>query len=94
MTQQYLAGELSARLEHLQAVTAEETALEVACLRHQIEEGSLAGLVTAARRALTLADSLCWESLSRGDVTAFTSQATLAEDLHLFGISARLVAGD
>jgi hypothetical protein len=91
MTQQYLVGELSVRLEQLQSVTTSDTALEVACLRHQIEEGPLSGLVPAARRALTLADGLCWDSLSRGDVTAFASQATLAGDLRLFGISARLV---
>jgi len=50
--------------------------------------------VPAARRALMLADGLCWESLSRGDVVAFASQATLAGDLRLFGISAQLVGDD
>jgi hypothetical protein len=92
MTQQYLIGELSVRLEQLQAVAADGAAREVARLRHQVETGPATGLAPAADHALTLADGLCWESLSRGDVAAFTRQARISADLRLFGVCARLLA--
>jgi hypothetical protein len=92
MTQQYLIGELSARLEQLQAVAANGTERDVARLRHQVENGPVSGLARAADSALALADGLCWESISRGDVEAFRRQATVSADLRLFSICARLLA--
>jgi hypothetical protein len=91
MTQQYLIGELSARLEQLQAASTNEAAQDVAYLRHQVEMGPPAGLSVAALHALTLADALCWESLSHGDMTAFTRQSEVSADLRLFGVCARLL---
>jgi hypothetical protein len=81
-----------ARLEQLEAVAAHDAAPQVARLRHQVETGPLTGLAPAAARALALADGLCWESLSCGDVAAFTRQAKISADLHLFGACARLLA--
>ena len=91
MHQDYLTGELSVRLERLQATT-HEPAPEVACLRRQVETGPPPDLTSAAARALALADDMCWESLSRGDAVAFTRQATISADLRLFGVCARLLA--
>jgi hypothetical protein len=91
MTQEYLIGELSVRLEELQAATTCEAVRDVTRLRWQVEAGSPAGLPSAARRALALADALCWESLSRGDARAFARQAKVSADLRQFGICARLL---
>lgn len=94
MTQQYLIGELSARLEQLQTATANDVTQHVARLRHQVETGPLTALGPAALRALALADALCWESLSRGDMAAFARQAKVAADLGQFGVCARLLPED
>lgn len=91
MTQQYLIGEFSVCLERLQAATVREAAQDVARLRHQVEMGPPAGLGAAALRALALADGLCWESLSHGDMAAFTRQSKVSAELRLFGVCARLL---
>jgi hypothetical protein len=91
MTQEYLIGELSVRLEELQGAATCGAARDVTRLRWQVEAGSPAGLASAARRALALADVLCWESLSRGDVPAFARQAKVSADLRQFGVCARLL---
>ena len=91
MTQQYLIGELSVRLEQLQAATAHDAAQHVARLRHQVETGPLTALGPATLRALALADVLCWESLSRGDMAAFARLAKVAAHLRQFGVCARLL---
>jgi hypothetical protein len=90
MTQQYIIGELSVRLEQLQAAMAPEAARDVARLRHQVETGTPAALAVAASRALALADGLCWESLSQGDTATFARQAKASADLRQFGVCARL----
>ncbi len=92
MTRQYLAGELSVRLEQLQQVVATSAAADVACLRDEVERGPLAGLAPAAARAIELADNFCWDSLSRGDVSAFSLQAAVSADLRLFGVCSGLLA--
>jgi hypothetical protein len=92
MTGQYLIGELSVRLERLQAVATNGAARDVAALRHQVETGGTAGLAPATGRALALADALCWESLSAGDVAVFARSADISADLRLFGECARLLA--
>lgn len=90
MTQQYLIGELSVRLEWLLSVATDRAGPEIARLRHQVETGAI-GLAPATARALVLADCLCWESLARGDEAAFTRQAEISADLGLFGVCARLL---
>jgi hypothetical protein len=90
MTQDYLIGELSARLERLQRVSA-GTAADLVRLRRQVESRPAAGLRAETVQALALADRLCWDSLSEGDTCAFDRQAAIAADLHLFGICARLL---
>lgn len=92
MTQQYLIGELSMRLEQLQAVAACDAVSHIAGLRREIETGPVVGLSSAAAQAITLADSLCWHSLACGDVSAFSRQAEVAAGLRLFGECARLLA--
>jgi hypothetical protein len=92
MTQEYLAGELSVRLERLQAAAASDTSPELAELRQQAEAGPLPALKAAAAQALALADRMCWHSLSQGDMAAFTQQAEISADLRLFGVCSRLLA--
>jgi hypothetical protein len=90
MTWQYLIGELSVRLEQLQATTG-QAAPDLARLRAQVETGPLTGLASATARAVALADELCWASLSRGDVAAFNAQATILAELCQFDIGVRLL---
>jgi hypothetical protein len=92
MTQQYMIGEFSARLEQLQAVAVRGATADVACLRHEVENSGLSALAPAAVRAIELADTMCWSSLARGDIAAFARQAAVAADLRLFGVCARLLA--
>lgn len=91
MTQQYLVGELSVRLEQLQVTATRGAARDMTRLRWQVESGSPDGLAVAARRALALADESCWGSLSCGDVPAFATQASAAAELRQFAICARLL---
>jgi hypothetical protein len=94
MTRQYLAGELSVLLEHLQAVTFTEAAGRDAwSLRHAAETEPIPALGSVTVRALALADGLCWDSLNRGDTAAFTRQAAVCAELHEFGVCARLLEG-
>ncbi len=94
MTYEYLAGELSVQLERLQAVTSSSGAARVAQLRHRVESCPAEGLTAAVRGALALADALCWDSLSRGDIGLFNCQATISADLRFFAICSRLLADD
>jgi hypothetical protein len=91
MTQEYLIGEVSVRLEQLQAATARSEAQDVAELRREVETTPLTSLATTVARALTLADGLCWDSLSQGNVDEFDQQARISADLRLFGLCARLL---
>jgi hypothetical protein len=92
MTRQYLAGELSVLLAHVQAVTTTEAAGRDAwSLRHAAETGPIPALRSVAVRALTLAEGLCWDSLNRGDIAAFTRQAAVCAELHEFGVCACLL---
>ena len=92
MTRQYLAGELSVLLGHLQAVTFTEAAGRDAWfLRHAAETEPIPALGSVTVRALALADGLCWDSLNRGDTAAFTRQVAVCAELHEFGVCARLL---
>ena len=95
MTQQYLAGEMSLLLARLQAVaTHQASARDVTRLRHETECGPLTALGSVAIRALALTDTLCWESLCRGDTTAFARQAMVCAELREFGVCAGLIEDD
>jgi hypothetical protein len=94
MTQQYLIGELSMRLEQLQQVAAGDVVQDVARLRREVETGPPAGLAGAALQALALADGSCWQSLTCGDMASFACQAKVAANLRKFGICARLLPGE
>jgi len=91
LTRQYLIGELSVRLERLQSVAVGAEVRDVARLRYEVENGGTGGLAPAAARAIELADVLCWRSLARGDIAAFSSQAGISAELRLFGVCARLL---
>jgi hypothetical protein len=92
MTRQYVAGELSVLLAHVQAVTTTEAAGRDAWfLRHAAETEPIPALGSVAARALALMDGLCWDSLNRGDTAAFTRQAAVCAELHDFGVCAGLL---
>jgi hypothetical protein len=92
MTRQYLAGELSVLLGHVQAVTTTEAAgHEAWSLRHAAETEPVQALRSVTVDALALAEGLCWDSLTRGDTVAFTRQAAVCAELHQFGVCADLL---
>ena len=92
MTRQYVAGELSVLLAHLQAVTTTEAAgRDTWSLRHAAETEPIPALGSVTVRALALTDGLCWDSLNRGDTAAFTRQAAVCAELHEFGVCACLL---
>lgn len=95
MTQDYLVGELSARLERLQSASVGTagtlTRLRLMRLRRRVETRPAAELRAETARALALADRLCWDSLFRGDMATFDRQAAISADLRLFGICAQLL---
>ena len=92
MTQQYLAGELSVLLSHVQAVTNTDAARCAAwSLRHAAETEPVQALRGVTVRALALTEGLCWESLNHGDMAAFDRQAVVCAELHEFGICAGLL---
>ena len=95
MTRQYLAGELSVLLGHLQAAATTEAATRDAWfLRHAAETEPIPALGSVAVRALALAEGLCWDSLSRGDTAAFNRQARVCAELYEFGVCAGLLEDD
>jgi hypothetical protein len=92
MTRQYVAGELSVRLERLQAVTTTEASGRDAwSLRQAAETEPIPALGSVAVRALALTEGLCWDSLNRGDAAAFTRQAAVCAELYEFGVCAGLL---
>jgi hypothetical protein len=94
VTQEYLIGEFSIRLEMLQAASVPDDAEGVTRLRREVEGRPLGWLAPAMVRALALADGLCWDSLSRGDLDAFDRRARICAELRDFGISACLLSDD
>jgi hypothetical protein len=95
MTRQYVAGELSVLLGHLQAVTTTEASGRNAwSLRYAAENEPVWTLGRVAARALALTEGLCWDSLSRGDTAAFARQARVCAELHEFGVCAGLLEDD
>jgi hypothetical protein len=92
MTLQYIAGELSFLLGELESAAADaELRSDVDRVRREAETVALGALPPVAERALQLADRACWDSLTRGDVAAFTRQVTICAELWEFGTCAGLV---
>jgi hypothetical protein len=92
MTQDYLIGELLARLERLQSASASAGAVgDITRLLWRIETRPAAELRAETAQALAVADRLCWDSLSAGDMVSFDRQAAISADLRLFGVCARLL---
>lgn len=92
MTRQYLAGELSVLLGHLQAATTTEASGRDAwSLRRAAETEPVTALGWVTVRALALTERLCWESLNQGDMAAFSRQAAVCTELHDFGVFAGLL---
>jgi hypothetical protein len=92
MTRQYVAGELSVLLGHLQAAApTEASARDAWSLRRAAETEPIPALGWVAADALALAEGLCWDSLDRGDAGAFSHQAAVCAELHVFGVCAGLL---
>ena len=91
MTQEYLIGEMSVRLEQLQRCAGPGATRSLARLRHRVESEPLSLLAAKVPYALALADAACWSALSDGDVAAFARQAELSAELHEFGVCAHLL---
>lgn len=92
MTRQYLAGELSVLLGHLQAAaTTEGSRRDAWSLRQAAETEPVAALGSVTVAALVLTERLCWDSLSLGDMAAFNRQAAVCAELHDFGVYAGLL---
>lgn len=92
MTQQYLAGELSFRLEQLQAAAGRADRRDVVGqLRREVEARPLTRLAPALVRALDVADALCWDCVDAGDAVAFTRLAGIAGESRRFGVCAGLL---
>jgi hypothetical protein len=95
MTRQYVAGELSVLLGHLQAVTTSEASgREAWSLRDAAETKPVLALGPVAVRALALAEGLCWDSLDGGDAGSFSRQAAVCAELHDFGVCSGLLDDD
>jgi hypothetical protein len=95
MTRQYVAGELSVLLGHLQAVTTSEASgREAWLLRHAAETKPVLALGPVAVRALALAEGLCWDSLNGGDAGSFSRRAAVCAELHDFGVCSGLLVVD
>ena len=94
MTQQYLAGELSILLGHLQAAaTTEASRRNTWSLRQAVETEPVTVLGSVTVAALALTERLCWDSLNQGDIAAFNRQAAVCTELHDFGVFAGLLKG-
>jgi hypothetical protein len=92
MTQQYLAGELSLMLAQIQAgVASPALAGALGRLRQEAETLPVVALPGVVARTLPLIDVVCWDSVSRGDTTAFRRQAEASAELYEFALSARLL---
>jgi hypothetical protein len=95
MTRQYVAGELSVLLGHLQAVTTSEASgREAWSLRDAAETKPVLALGPVTVRALALAEGLCWDSLNGGDAGSFSRQAAVCAELHDFGVCSGLLDDD
>jgi hypothetical protein len=91
MTQEYLIGEVSVRLERLQECAGPGATRTLARLRQRVETEPLTLLAGKVPYALALADAACWTSLLAGDTAAFTRQAKLSAELREFGVCAHLL---
>jgi hypothetical protein len=90
VTEQYLCGELAIRLATLANAAAADDQL-VTALRRHAESAPPSALPAIVRRALQIADHVCWDALHRGDIARFTCAAAAAADLHEFAVCARLL---
>lgn len=92
MTQHYLCGELALQVARLECAAADQASRwAVHELRRDAESSPPFALCEVARRALLLADVLCWDALFRGDMPGFADEAAVAADLHEFAACARLL---
>jgi hypothetical protein len=92
VTQQYLVGEVSLLLAQLEVAAGDgSVSRTVAQLRREAESSPPAALGLLLARTFELTDCLCLDSLARGDVTAFLSQAATGERLRDFAVCARLL---
>ena len=92
MTQQYLVGELSVLLAQLENLAAKQRPVQdVVRLRREVETMPLSAMPSITARTLALTDVLCWDAVTRGDVTTFSREAAFSAELYEFGVCAGLI---
>lgn len=90
MTQQYLAGELSVRLALLRDAAPTVVWPEIDVLRHQAETEPLSALTSVVDQAIALANALCWDCVTRGDLAGFDHEASVAAEIFEFSVCSGL----
>jgi hypothetical protein len=92
MMREHLAAELSLLVGRLQRIATTASLVgDAAQLRQTAEDGPEQHLAAVANEALILADAVCWQSLSSGDLAAFATSAAVGRDLFEFGVCALLI---
>jgi len=91
MTQQYIVGELSSLIGELQEVGGGLLVYVLRDLRSRVEHSAVASLSPLISETVAAADTICWISLERGDLVAFSRQTATAAALHEFAVSAGLL---
>jgi hypothetical protein len=91
MTQQYIAGEFSSLIGELQQVGGGLLVGALRDLRSRVEHTAVASLPPLVSEAIAAADTICWISLERGDLVAFSRQTATAAALHEFAVCAGLL---
>lgn len=92
MTQQYIRGELSLRLEELRDERFAGPAHALLDLRHRVEEAPADDLPELAGEAMEVVDVACWASLDQGDLDAFERECRDGASLREFAMCAGLLS--
>lgn len=95
MTVHYLAGEISAWLGDLDRLTTDPVdAARVAELRNHTERSAPHELVGLVSEVVDTIDSICWASLTVGNIAEFDRQTVMARDFAEFACAANLLRQD
>ena len=91
MTQQYIVGQFSSLLSHLEPAS-NEWRTSVNDLRREVERSQIQALPRLVRDALDLANAICLSTLEHGDAPGFRAYAAAAAALAEFAENAGLIS--